>query len=208
MAQSNSTSKPIQLFYSYSHQDEKLRDELEKHLSPLKWQGIISGWYDRRIGAGTEWSKEIERYLEESQVILLLISADFLASDYCYGREMRRALEKHATGEARVIPILLRPVDWSTTPLAQLQAVPQDAKPVTTWSNRDTAWASVAKSIRLVCEEVQKDYFMNFSKSDSIKNNSVETSQSIKYSSSTKNKNIIKYFTYISDTKLDMFWTQ
>src|SRR3954471_1709733 len=107
---------PISLFYSYSHKDEALRDELETHLSLLKRQGVIAGWHDRRIEAGTEWAGAIDKNLEEAGIILLLVSADFLASPYCWDVEVRRAMERHEAGTARVIPVILRPVDWHSAP--------------------------------------------------------------------------------------------
>jgi hypothetical protein len=148
-----SSSKPIQLFYSYSHKDEGLRNELETHLSALKRQGVISEWHDRKIGAGSDWAGEINDYLNTADLILLLISADFLASDYCYDIEMKRAMERHNAGEARVIPIILRSVDWQNTPLGKLQALPKDARPVTRWADHDEAFEDIAKSIRLICQE-------------------------------------------------------
>src|SRR5215207_2922804 len=99
----------IKLFFSYSHRDEELRDELETHLSALKRQGVIETWHDCRISAGEEFDGEISRHLENSQIILLLVSSHFIASDYCYGLEMTRALELHRTREARVIPVILHP---------------------------------------------------------------------------------------------------
>src|SRR4029450_9084620 len=104
-------SRPIDVFYSYSHKDEVLRERLETHLKLLKRQGIVQDWHDRRISAGSEWEGQINQYLESAHIILLLISADFLASDYCYDKEMQRALARHEAGEARVIPIMLRSVD-------------------------------------------------------------------------------------------------
>src|SRR5688572_2831891 len=97
-------SLPIKVFYSYSHKDEQFRQELEAHLSALKRINIISEWHDRKITAGEEWSNAIDQNLETAQIILLLISADFLNSDYCYEIEMKRAMEKHETKEAIVIP--------------------------------------------------------------------------------------------------------
>lgn len=146
---------PIRLFFSYSHKDEQLRDELEAHLSVLRHQGIISGWHDRRISPGASWSEEINANLEASHIILMLVSADFLASEYCYKIEMLQALRKHDTKRARAIPVIVRPVDWSGTPLAELQALPRDAKPVTSWANRDDAWVDVCRKIREVCEELR-----------------------------------------------------
>src|SRR2546421_4956954 len=104
--------QPIELFYSYSHRDEQLRKRLETHLSALRQQGVITEWHDRKIVAGTNWKQSIDLHLMTARVILLLISPDFLASDYCYGVEMQRALERQAKGEASVIPVILRPVDW------------------------------------------------------------------------------------------------
>ena len=91
---------PLEALISYAHRDEKLKDELRKHLSMLKRQGIISEWHDRAIDAGADWSKEIDTHLESAKIILLLISPDFLASDYCYNIEMKRAMERHDRGEA------------------------------------------------------------------------------------------------------------
>lgn len=145
----------IEVFYSYSHQDENLRNELVKHLSSLKRQGIVSDWHDRMIEAGDEWRRQIDSHLETAEIILLLVSADFLASDYCYEIEMKRALERHEKGEARVIPIILRRVDWTSAPFAKLQALPKDAKPVTSWADRDEAFENIAKSIRRVVESLQ-----------------------------------------------------
>ncbi|MFO1428918.1 MAG: TIR domain-containing protein [Candidatus Competibacteraceae bacterium] len=145
---------PIEVFYSYSHKDEELREQLEFHLKLLKRLGVINDWHDRRIGAGTEWAGQIDHYLESSQIILLLISAYFLASDYCWDIEMKRALERHNAGTARVIPIMLRPVDWKGAPFSHLQVLPKDAKPVTDWSNQDAAFANVAEGIRKVAEEL------------------------------------------------------
>jgi formylglycine-generating enzyme required for sulfatase activity len=147
-------TKTIEVFFSYSHKDVELRDELEKHLSILKRQGVIESWHDRRIGAGREWKGDIDKHLNTADVILLLISADFLASDYCYDVEMERAMERHEAGEARVIPVILRPVDWKGAPFGKLQALPRDAKPVTEWPNHDKALLDVARGIRAAVKEL------------------------------------------------------
>src|SRR5437868_10672357 len=102
----------IQVFLAYAHEDEHLLKELENHLALLLRQGVITTWHDRNISAGTERAQEIDLHLKTAQIILLLISANFLASDYCYSFEMTQALKRHEAKEARVIPILLRPVDW------------------------------------------------------------------------------------------------
>ena len=111
----------VKVFYSYAHKDEKLCSALEEHLSTLRRQGYISEWYDRHILAGTDWAQQIDSHLESASMILLLISPSFIASDYCYGIELKCALDRHHAGQARIIPIILRPVDWSGTTFAALQ---------------------------------------------------------------------------------------
>src|SRR5437660_7285449 len=130
----------LELFYSYAHKDERLRNELNKHLYNLKRQGLILGWYDRDISAGTDWEQAIDSHLNSAQIILLLISPDFMASDYCYSIEMERALERHEAGEARVIPILLKTVDWKGAPFSKLQVLPRNRKAVASWRDRNAAF--------------------------------------------------------------------
>ena len=105
----------IRRFLSYSNQDEDLRNELEKHLAALRRDGVIDIWQDRRIGPGDEFDREISNQLESADIVLLLVSSDFLHSDYCYDIEMKRALERQTEGSARVIPVILRPCDWQKT---------------------------------------------------------------------------------------------
>ncbi|NER80778.1 MAG: toll/interleukin-1 receptor domain-containing protein [Leptolyngbya sp. SIO1D8] len=138
----------IEVFFSYSHRDEDLRDELAKHLSILQRRGQIDTWYDRAIEAGTEPQSEIDQHLNRADIILLLVSADFLASDYCYDVEVKRAMERHAAEDARVIPVILRPVDWQDAPFGQLQALPQDGQPITKWGDLDDALLNVEQGIR------------------------------------------------------------
>ncbi|MCP4663127.1 MAG: toll/interleukin-1 receptor domain-containing protein [bacterium] len=106
-------SEPVTVFFSYAHKDEELRDQLAIHLKMLQREKKIRPWHDRKITPGREWEGEIDRHLEEADVILLLVSPDFVASDYCWDVEVARAMERHEAGEARVVPIVLRPVDWS-----------------------------------------------------------------------------------------------
>lgn len=148
------TGEQISLFYSYAHVDKALRQELDKHLSLLRRDGLIAQWYDRDISAGTEWAKQIDQHLNTAHIILLLISSDFLASNYCYSIEMRHAMDRHETGEACVIPILLRPVDWEKAPFAKLQVLPTNGKPVTKWRNRDDAFLDIASNIRKAIEKL------------------------------------------------------
>ncbi len=146
--------KPIEIFISYSRKDEKFRSQLVATLASLMRQGIISLWHDREITVGAEWRQAVDAHINSAQLILLLVSQDFIASDYCYNAEMRQALERHERGDARVMPIILRPVDLEGTPLAKLQALPRDGKPVTSWADRDEAFLDIARSIRLVCEDL------------------------------------------------------
>lgn len=146
---------PISVFISYSSRDEGFREELKTHLSLLRREGVIDDWYFRKIRPGDEWEKVISEQLEDASLILLLVSADFLASDYCYEIEMRRALDKHDVGTARVIPIIVRPVDWRSAPFSKLQALPADAQPVAEWQSRDRAWLSVASAIRELSRDLQ-----------------------------------------------------
>lgn len=138
----------IDIFFSYSHADEEYRNRLEVHLAPMKRDGLISGWHDRRIMAGARLHDEISEHLEEAGVILLLVSADFLASDYCHKIEMARALERHKRKEAVVIPIIVRPCDWKNTLLGDLRATPKDGVPITKHPNHDDAYLEIVTDIR------------------------------------------------------------
>jgi hypothetical protein len=145
----------IEVFYSYSHKDEELRDQLENHLAMLKRDGVIQGWHDRRISAGQEWGGEIDAHLKSADIILLLISSDFLASNYCYDIEVKLAMERHEAKEARVIPVILRSCDWTTAPFSKVQALPKDAKAVRKWEDQDEAFTDIAKGIRRAAGEVR-----------------------------------------------------
>ncbi|MGB8700664.1 MAG: TIR domain-containing protein [Thermosynechococcaceae cyanobacterium] len=145
---------PIEVFISYSHQDDKLKDALMTHLANLKRQKKITAWQDRAIEGGQEWEAQIKKQLESAQIILLLISPDFMASDYCYDVEMERAIARHDEGTARVIPIIIRPCDWKDSPFSKLQVLPKDALPVTQWGDRDEAFRIVAQGIRKAIEKL------------------------------------------------------
>jgi hypothetical protein len=148
------TTGPVRLFYSYSHKDEALRDRLEEALALLRREGLISDWQDRKIGAGAEWKGAIDKNFEEAQVVLLLVSASFIASDYCWDIELKQAIERHDLGEARVIPIILRPCDWHGAPFGKLQPLPKDGKPIIKWRPRDDGFKNVADGIRQVIKEI------------------------------------------------------
>jgi hypothetical protein len=140
------------LFYSYAREDEALRRELEKHLSILHRQGLISSWHDRQVAAGQDWAKDIDAHLNSATLILLLISADFLASNYCYSVEMQRALQRHEAKEARVIPVLLRSVHRQGAPFEKLQVLPSNGIPIAEWPDRDAAFADIARGIGIALQ--------------------------------------------------------
>lgn len=140
------------VFFSYSHKDEWLRDELETHLKLLQRQRVISVWHDRKILPGGEWDKEIDARMEGADIILLLVSADFIASDYCWDKEVGRAMQRHEAGDATVIPVLLRSCDWKGAPFGKLQGLPKDMAPVNASKDRDAAWTEVAAGIRAAAE--------------------------------------------------------
>lgn len=144
----------LKLFISYSHRDEKLQQQLMKHLAPLKSQKVIETWHDRQIPAGTEWANEIDENLNNADIILLLVSPDFVASDYCSNIELSIAMERHQQGAAIVIPVVLEPCDWSWLPFAKFQAFPKDAMAVTSWSNQNEAFVDVAIGIRKVAQSI------------------------------------------------------
>src|SRR5947209_3878197 len=145
----------IKIFFCYAREDEALLNKLKAHLSSLQRQGLIEIWHDRNISAGSNWECEISKNLNEADIILLLVSSDFMASDYCYSIEMKRALERHELKEAYVIPIILRPVHWEDV-LGSIQALPTDGKPVisSSWHNLDEAFFDVAEGIRKVIKDM------------------------------------------------------
>src|SRR5450759_2542293 len=148
--------KQVRIFFCYARKDELLLNQLKNHLQPLQRQGLIKLWYDREIRAGSEWESVIKKQLDMAQIILLLVSPDFMASDYCYSIEMERALARHKAGKAQVIPIILRPVFWKDAPFGKLRVLPTDTKPVTSWPNRDEAFLDIATGIRKIVQELLK----------------------------------------------------
>src|SRR5579859_3891784 len=143
----------VRVFIGYSHADRKLRKKLEEHLGVLKHSREIVIWQDQEILPGDNWDDQIKTRLKEADVILLLVSASFFASQYCWEEEVQKAIERHKAGTARVIPIILRPVDWQYSLLGQLQALPTGAKPVTRWNDPDDAFEDMVRGIRKVVED-------------------------------------------------------
>ena len=147
---------PLEVFCSYSRKDEKYLNELHTWLRGLELQRLIEWWHDREIVPGQEWREALDENLEAADVILLLISPDFIASDFAYEEEMRQAIARHERHEARVIPIIVRPADWEWAPFGKLQALPKDAKPITRWDDRDDAWFDVVRGIRRAIEDLNE----------------------------------------------------
>jgi hypothetical protein len=142
---------------SYAHEDEKYKTMLTAHLSALSRSGRINVWQDREIPPGKEYAPEILEQIDQANIIVLMISADFLASDYCYLKEMTRAIERHKRGEVRVIPVIVRDVDWKDTPIRGLNALPKDGLAVTLWDDIDKAWRNVAAGIRAAVQELTRE---------------------------------------------------
>lgn len=151
----NNNRNKLKLFYSYSHKDEELMEDLKKHLSVLRRESFI-GWHDRKISAGSHWDDVISQEIELADIILLLVSVDFLDSDYIRKKEMERALHRHNNGEATVIPIILKPCDWKATPLSTLEALPKDGIPIVTWENIDEGFLDTVQGIRKVIDSMLK----------------------------------------------------
>src|SRR5215469_14596400 len=140
-----------EVFISYAQQDKPYRERLETHLSTLKEQGLIALWHDGHIELGTKNAHTIDAYLEKARIIVLLVSADYLASDTCK-HQMERALKQQQAGVARVIPLVVRSCDWKHLPVGQLQALPMNGKPVSLWADVDEAWTQVAAELRWMIE--------------------------------------------------------
>lgn len=142
----------IQVFFSYAHEDEAYRDRLEKHLAMLRRSGLVELWHDRRLVAGQAFGPAIDAAIDKADIVLLLVSANFLASEYCFSVEFSRALERHRRGDAALIPVILSPCDWKTAPFGDLLAAPRDGRPLTEWPNVDAGFADVAAAVRLVVQ--------------------------------------------------------
>jgi tetratricopeptide (TPR) repeat protein len=155
----SSPSKAINIFFSYdtlAHQDQRMFDQLINHLSPLKRQHLIDRWYDSAISIGKNITQFIEQCLNEADIIVLLVSATFLASDRCYEHEMKLALQREEAGKARVIPVLLSSADWDGSPLKKYSPLPRGGTPIKAWSDRERVLTEVAQGIRQVVEELAK----------------------------------------------------
>jgi nucleotide-binding universal stress UspA family protein len=148
---------PLRLMYSFSHRDEELKEELDAFLAPLAREGLVTVWSDRAIVPGSEWEQEILSNLESADLIILMISAYFMKSDYCWSKEMTRAVERHDRNSARVIPVIVSHADWQKAPFGKLQALPKDGKPISSWHDQSEGWNNVAKGIRIAAELLRKE---------------------------------------------------
>ncbi len=142
----------MKVFISYSHKDDVALDRLHTHLAPLRSEGLIDAWFDRQILAGGNIDAEVDEALEYCDVFLMLVSPDFLASNYCVNIEMRRALERHDYDGAPVIPIIVEPCDWTSSPLGKFKALPRDGKPISEWPNQNSAYLDVVRELRRILE--------------------------------------------------------
>ena len=154
MKSENDSNTSVEIFIAYARADEAHRGRLITHLKTLERQGFIKTWHDRCISPGTDWKGKIDKHLNSSQIILLLVSADFLASDYCYDVEVRKAIELHENGQAHVVPIILKPVIWEGVPFAKFQALPKDAQPISTWTDSEAAYYDIAQGISTLASEI------------------------------------------------------
>ena len=144
----------LRIFISYSHKDEKIKNDFVSHLSPLKRLNLVSEWHDRKIEPGDKWEQSISTNLSTADIIVLLISIDFINSNYCYDIEMEAALERVANGSAILVPVIVRSCMWKTTKFAAFQALPTDGRAITTWSDHDEAFTNVAEGIQQVAERI------------------------------------------------------
>ncbi len=149
-----SISPSIPIFISYSHKDEDYKDALIEQLSPLRRSGLIDAWEDREIVAGEEWNDAIFANLNKAKVVLLLVSSAFINSNFCMDKELAAAMERHKKGECIVVPIIIRPCDFSDMPFAKFQAVPKNAKPISKWDDEDEAWLDVVKKLKIAIEAI------------------------------------------------------
>ncbi len=147
--------KTVNVFVIYAHADERLRNRLGTFIKVLQLQSLIDAWYDRKINSGNQWQKEIDENLDKADLILILVSPDLLASDFCWNMEIKKALRRHKQRKAVVIPIFLRPCDTENIEFMKLQGLPSNSKPVTKWKNCDEAFTDISKGIRAVVERIR-----------------------------------------------------
>ena len=146
------TKQGVRVFFSYSHKDESYLDELRTHLANLREEGLICDWHDRAIRPGEEWEAAILDHLNQADVIVLLVSPDFNASNFCRRVEMARAIQRHQEGTALLVPMVVRQVESLPAEIAHLQAIPKDLKPISSFRRKDEGYVQVARALRSVLE--------------------------------------------------------
>lgn len=150
--------KSLKVFVSYSKADRKHLETLEKHLSPLTRDETLLTWTDKELLPGAEWDDTIRHQLATADVVLLLVSADFMATDYIW-KEITIAMERHERGEALIVPIIVRPCIWQDTAFARFNALPEKGQPITQWANEDEAWMKVAQQIKRLSDKMNHPKF-------------------------------------------------
>ncbi len=187
------SDKKINVFISYAHKDESFKEELEMHLKPLT-RSSIHLWTDRNIEPGQQWDDEIKGNLKHADVLLFLISPAFMASDYIHNVEIEKALERYQQNKLAVVPIVIRPSDWSALELNKFQALPKNAQPISTWDDQDQAWLDVVKRLKPLFEKIAKKKVENPSSVNSNLGSSSSTKTNPNNSTPKSNidKNVIK----------------
>lgn len=194
-----------EIFISYSHFDEDLRKELDVHLSGLKRQGLINTWHDRKIAGGSEIDSEINKYISTADIILLLISPHFIASDYCYNIELSTALKRHEEGSVTVLPVILRPCDWHDLPFGKLLASPPDGKPVIKYPTLDDGFLEVVTATKVIIRKysesiaeipVLKDHILEPKEQTIIRSSNLRVKK--EFSDEDKDKFETESFEYIA----------
>lgn len=147
-------SGTLKLFLSYAHEDADIALNLRKHLTPLVHEQIVEFWYDRDLVAGDRWDDVITSKIEQADIVVVLLSSDLVASEYAYGKELRRAMELHADGQLRLVPVIARNCRWQNLPIGQLEVLPDKGLPITSWADRDDAYVSVALGIEEVSHQL------------------------------------------------------
>jgi hypothetical protein len=190
---------PLEIFFSYAHEDEPLMNDVRRQLIVYERNGRILKWHDRMIPPGAEWRDRIDERLESAQIILLFMSPHFIESQYCYEVEGEAALRRHKAGQARVIPIVLRPCAWDASPFGELEALPADAKPISRWEDCDEACLDAARGVMRVVDEVTKS--RPAGKQSSFTGHQASRTQRLK----TLRVFAKGHFTF-KDTSLDVLW--
>ena len=171
----------MKAFISYSHRDAEALNRLHVHLAMLRRDGLLEEWFDRDILAGGHIDAEVAAKIESSRIFLLLVSLELLNSDYCYNTDMTRALERHRSGDARVVPIIIEPCEWQSSPLRELKALPQDGKPVSDWTNQNNAYLNVTQELRRIVESEAKPKRLSNAAQAGASSATEETSQARRY---------------------------